>query len=155
RQPSPWGVLAEWICEFKKRNGRCPVILDWATGANLARIFTECTVFSPHNGDEPTLPYLEKTVDLVAVTERESNRFDEARRVTSEAMLLISDHDPPKVTIEPLQKTSTLSSKASPPGICLAEHRGPSCSRSGPRTRKRALICSYYAPQPNLDSYSR
>jgi hypothetical protein len=57
-----------------------PALLDWDTGQDLASSFDEYKVFSPL-GDAPTLPYLDGTIDVVAIAE--PDRVAEARRVAS------------------------------------------------------------------------
>ena len=65
-----------------------PALLDWHTGEDLAAAFGELKVFAPL-GDPDVLPYLDATVDVVAV--RGASRFAEARRVASRLVLSFSD----------------------------------------------------------------
>jgi hypothetical protein len=66
---------------------RRPALLDWHTGEDLASVFGELSVFAPL-GDPGVLPYLDATVDVVAV--RGADRVAEARRVASKLVLSFS-----------------------------------------------------------------
>jgi len=90
RQPSPWKPLTELISELKDRFGRNPAILNWECSAELARVFSECPVFDPIESRSNTLPYCEESIDIVAVRSGDANRLAEARRVASEAVLMIA-----------------------------------------------------------------
>lgn len=86
-EPSPWKAVAELVQEFKARHRRCPAILNWQTGGDLARAFPECAVFAPVEPDSASLPYLERSIDIVAVSSDDPRRLEEARRVASETVL--------------------------------------------------------------------
>lgn len=104
RQPSPWARLAELIADLKTRDGRNPAILNWESGVDLASLFPECAVFEPAEPGNDTLPYLEESIDVVAVKSGEPARLEEGRRVASEAVLMLAraagDQSGPVVTIE-------------------------------------------------------
>jgi hypothetical protein len=68
--------LAELCVEL----GHQPAILDWGTGQELAAAFAAYQVFSPV-ADGPRLPYLDGTVDVVAVGDSSADTVAEARRV--------------------------------------------------------------------------
>ena len=83
RQPA--SVLDELVAECRNRLGREPAVLDWGTKANLAALLPDCAVFSPAEKTGP-LPYLDATIDIVAIGARGSV-LKEARRVAREAVL--------------------------------------------------------------------
>ena len=67
---------------------REPAILDWGTGWRLASTFPERTVFSPPAEDIP-LPYLDRSVDVVAVPAAFADRVAEAERMASAAVIVV------------------------------------------------------------------
>jgi GT2 family glycosyltransferase len=75
------------IAEFGRRFGKEPAILDWNTDLNLEAQFPEQTVFSPPGHAGQTVPYLDHTVDVVAVTAPDAARATEARRVAAAAVV--------------------------------------------------------------------
>jgi GT2 family glycosyltransferase len=73
--------------------GEDPTVLDWHTGFDLGSRFPGLAVFSP---PEPgvALPYLDGTVDIVAVGPCTATEIDEAARVASVAVAqLPADHN--------------------------------------------------------------
>jgi GT2 family glycosyltransferase len=85
----PWR-LREIIVDFEQRFGREPAILDWDTGLDLAGMFPQLPVFSPPNRHD-VLPYLDQTIDIVAVTPSCSLRLREARRVSCAAVIRLTN----------------------------------------------------------------
>lgn len=81
---APWALLKQVIDEFQYRHDRDPAVLDWNTGLNLAEAFPGPVIFSPP-ASGPTLPYLDASVDLVAIANPEE--LAEARRVASSAVV--------------------------------------------------------------------
>ncbi len=63
-----------------------PVILDWHTGQDLAARFSECNVFAPAGG-AAVLPYLDGTVDVIAIGDPTPERVAEARRVAADVVV--------------------------------------------------------------------
>ena len=90
REPSPWLEVAELIADFKDRHRCCPAILNWESGVDLAQTFPECAVFAPLEPGNDQLPYVDESIDLVAVRSGEPERMEEARRVASEAVLILT-----------------------------------------------------------------
>ena len=92
RQPPTSGSEAERIefgqvlAECEARLDRDPTILDWGTDSALAAAFGLLTVLSPPVLDRG-LPYLDKTIDIVALASDEPDRVAEARRVAREAVV--------------------------------------------------------------------
>jgi hypothetical protein len=68
---------------------REPAILDWGTGLRLASGFPDRTVFSPPV-DDHVLPFLDQSVDAIAVPAAAPERIAEARRVASTAVLIVA-----------------------------------------------------------------
>lgn len=71
---------------------RQPVILDWHTGHDLATSLNECNVFSPLGDGQ--LPYLDATIDVVAVGDTDQERISEARRVASALVVAVTGSEP-------------------------------------------------------------
>lgn len=89
RERSAWLPLTQALAECRIRLGHEAVILNWNTGLALADVFSEATVFSPPETDAPTLPYLDQSIDLIAVPADNPAMIVEARRVATQAVLLI------------------------------------------------------------------
>lgn len=87
REPSPLRDVHDLLATLDTSDHR-PALLDWNTGDDLASVFGELKVFAPL-GDPDALPYLDGTIDVVAVRGR--NRLDEARRVASSLVLSFVD----------------------------------------------------------------
>ena len=104
REPSPWLEVAELIADFKDRHRGCPAILNWESGVDLAQTFPECAVFAPLEPGNNQLPYVDESIDVVAVRSGEPERMEEARRVASEAVLILapagSDQSELTLTVE-------------------------------------------------------
>lgn len=66
-----------------------PAILDWQTGHDVAALFDECNVFAPEPVG-PTLPYLDASVDVVAIGDPAPEMLGEAKRVASAAVVVFS-----------------------------------------------------------------
>ena len=78
--------VREVMAEFRSRFGRDPAVLDWHTGLELARAFPEHSVFAPPvegNG----LPYLDGSVDLVALAGLDAPHLAEAERVAAAGVI--------------------------------------------------------------------
>jgi hypothetical protein len=78
--PGPLREVYELLGRLSGGLDHRPALLDWHTGRDLASSFDEYKVFSPL-GEAATLPYLDNTIDVVAIAE--SDRIAEARRVAS------------------------------------------------------------------------
>jgi hypothetical protein len=100
REPSPWREMALVVEKFQKRRRSFPAILDWESGAGLAEKFSECAVFEPLESASDELPYLEKTIDIVAVRSDASQRRSEAHRVATEAIVWVTSRDGDKKKVQ-------------------------------------------------------
>src|SRR5262249_29584246 len=89
RQSSPWLGLGESIKQFKNQTGRHPAVLDWPPGAGLADVLPECAVFAPPQPQRERLPYIDHSIDLVAISVGDQNRLAEAYRVASTAVITV------------------------------------------------------------------
>lgn len=86
-QQGLWSELAEFVAAFKRSERRFPAILDWDTGSDLARVFHECAVFSPVDPGLVTLPYVDESIDVVAVPRGDAVRRLDAERVAAAAVI--------------------------------------------------------------------
>lgn len=84
-----WDQLDELVTRFESIFGQRPTVLDCHTDLPLAERFPQHVVFEPPAADD-TLPYLDKTVDLVAVTTGNEALLAEARRVANYAVIRFS-----------------------------------------------------------------
>jgi hypothetical protein len=78
--PGPLRELHELLGGLSGGLDHRPALLDWHTGRDLASSFDEYKIFSPL-GDAATLPYLDDTIDVVAIAD--PDRITEASRVAS------------------------------------------------------------------------
>jgi GT2 family glycosyltransferase len=78
--------LGPVVSRFRAATGRDPAVLDWNSGQHLSDKFPEIAVFTPpvSNG---RLPYLDRSVDLVAIASPAPEVIAEARRVTDVALI--------------------------------------------------------------------
>ena len=85
----PEARLRIFLDDHKPILGDDPSILDWETGSDLASALPERRVFSPiANGD--TLPYLDRSIDVVVIRTVDEGTASEAERVAAKAVLNLS-----------------------------------------------------------------
>jgi hypothetical protein len=94
RSASSWLQLEEVINDFKREFNREPAILNWDCDFRFSQIFPECRWFQPLSTSSDTVPYLDQTIDLVAVPTAHPTRLKEARRVASEGLILVTNSEP-------------------------------------------------------------
>jgi GT2 family glycosyltransferase len=97
-------LFSEAIASCQGSSDQKPSILDWNSGFDLASKFPEFPIFSPPT-TEHVLPYMDETVDVVAVASRDFVSRTEAQRVASAAVVWFSrsperPEDDPAVEIE-------------------------------------------------------
>jgi len=81
-----WHQVGDLLDAWEDHLGFAPALLDWESGADFADRLPGRSVFAAPNGTK-TLPYLDGTVELVAVKEGHAQREAEARRVARLALL--------------------------------------------------------------------
>jgi GT2 family glycosyltransferase len=86
------GTEPSWICELEhmmeaveESSASPPAMLDWNTGLGLAAKFPNHQVFSPPSR-HAMLPYVDRSVDIIALTSPDLNRLSEARRIAVSAL---------------------------------------------------------------------
>jgi len=89
-RPGPWHEFDGFVTDFRLTESRSPAMLDWETGADLAAFFPGCAVFPPVDRGVESLPYLERSIDIVAVPWGDAARRSEARRIASAAVVEIA-----------------------------------------------------------------
>lgn len=85
-----WQQVADLLDAWEDQLGFAPALLDWESGADLADRLPGLSVFAAPRGAK-TLPYVDGTVELVAVKEGQAPRVAEARRVARLAVLNCAD----------------------------------------------------------------
>jgi hypothetical protein len=89
RVGGPLASLKLTVACLRIRTGRDPSILDCGSSLGIADHLPEVKVFGPP-GDEPTLPYLDGTVDIVVVpADAAAGRLEEARRVAASSVIRV------------------------------------------------------------------
>ncbi len=147
RQPATWFPLHEAIGECRTHRLDEPAILDCTAGRDIATAFPECRVFLPPESGR-SLPYLDRSIDIVAVNARDKAAVKEAHRVASWAVVEFRDRRSGGFE---LKAVPTVKKRRAAP-------LGP--SEIAPKVRaqagaKKALVCSYHIVQPDRDSGSR
>lgn len=102
-----WTEFEEMNSKIQRHSGRYPAILDWHTGLDLASKFPQYAVFSPPNSGDSRLPYLDHSVEVVAVPSSDSAANAEAVRVAQVAVISFrtqSDKSTPACTVTWLEK---------------------------------------------------
>ncbi|MFM9059144.1 MAG: hypothetical protein ACKOSQ_08480 [Planctomycetaceae bacterium] len=89
-RPGAWHEFDAFIAEFRRRESRSPAMLDWETGSDLTGFFPGCAIFPPVERGVDTLPYLDRSIDIVAVPWGDAARRAEARRIASAAVVEIA-----------------------------------------------------------------
>jgi hypothetical protein len=89
-RPGPWQRLDDVVSRIRTAEGRLPAILDWDTGCDLTGLYPACAVFPPLDRGLDRLPYLERSIDIVAVPWDKPERVAEARRVATAAIVRIA-----------------------------------------------------------------
>ncbi len=96
----PIASLKRTIACLRIRTGRDPSILDWGSDLGIADHLPEVKVFAPPD-DEPTLPYLDGTVDIVVVPAgAAAARLAEARRVAASAVIRVDPDSSERAELE-------------------------------------------------------
>ena len=84
-----WQTVDDVIARVRNRNGTEPAILDWHTGLDLEKHLPNQAVFAPPSS-EPVLPYLDQSVDIVAIRSGNAKAIREASRVAQSAVVVFS-----------------------------------------------------------------
>jgi hypothetical protein len=96
----PIASLKRAIASLRIRTGRDPSILDWGSALRIEDQIPEVKVFTPP-ADEPALPYLDGTVDIVVVpADAAASRLAEARRVASGSVIRVDSNSPERTELE-------------------------------------------------------
>ena len=84
-------ALKAFMTEYQSRTGRQPSILDWNTGLHLKQRFPEIVIVTPPVPDQqPLLPYIDKSIDVVFSASSEPAFMAEAGRIAVGALLTVN-----------------------------------------------------------------
>lgn len=87
---TPWLVrLTELISDYREHRDLTPAILDWDTGLDIEHLLPGDFVFSPPSAAE-ALPYLDRSIPIVAVCSADPFTLREARRVAEYAVVRLA-----------------------------------------------------------------
>jgi len=158
--------LEEIADDHARRFSQRPTILDWNSGADAPALLPRDVVFAPSVAS-PTLPYLDKTVDIVIIrgSRRTADTEAEAERVARHAVVTLTARQAMRFSVRWLKVTETSPLCASiivpvynhvadtetcldalqrtlPPGFCRAQaaigQSRPRSRRPWPATRERS-----------------
>lgn len=87
-----WQQVADLLDAWEDHLGYAPALLDWESGADLSGRLPGRSVFMAPRGTK-TLPYVDRTVELVAVKEGHAQREAEALRVAQLTLLRCANAD--------------------------------------------------------------
>lgn len=84
-----WHQFHALLAQVQDQYNRAPSILDWNSSLSIAAQCPDHTVFSPPvNGHQ--LPYLDRSIDIVALGAPTASALAEARRVAQSAVAIVS-----------------------------------------------------------------
>jgi Glycosyl transferase family 2 len=121
RMPGPQRAVHDLLASLSCRLDHRPAMLDWHTGHDLAASFDAYKVFTPL-GSEPVLPYLDGTVDVVALGDETLERASEAIRIASALVLHIASDT--NASIDVLWQTNEIEERTDAISIAVASADG-------------------------------
>ncbi len=83
---TPKRKFAHFVEHFRSAHGRDPAVLDWNCGQPLAALFPDLPVFAPPSSNGH-LPYVDHSVDVVAVEGANADALAEACRVAATSVI--------------------------------------------------------------------
>jgi hypothetical protein len=98
RARSRWLELDETIDAFQIDFNREPAILNWDWEFEFSEIFPGCQWFQLPSPKSDALPYLDKTIDFVAISKASPLRLKEARRVATAGLIVLNPRPRPNST---------------------------------------------------------
>ena len=117
RHPSRWIEMEELVARIAAVSDTLPSVLVWHSDRDLETILPGCQVFRPVS-EAPPLPYLDGTIDIVALGDLSDEALREARRIAAAAVVDVSS-DPASVVWQ------AASAAALPPAVSIGLLVGP------------------------------
>lgn len=108
-------TLAEVLERFA-HGGRHAPVLDW-TDLDLGPVVPGRNVFTVAAETDGELPHLDRTIDVVVVEDRA--RVEEARRVASGAVIVVSPHESGRVEVAEVQEVRAEGARATDPVLIV------------------------------------
>ena len=99
---------------YRLQHNREPVVLDWTTDQGLTGAFPHWTIFRPPTPGIERLPYLDSSVDIIAIDEDRPERTREAQRVAEFATLSFPAASQPRWSPEEESASSGPASTSTP-----------------------------------------
>jgi GT2 family glycosyltransferase/regulator of replication initiation timing len=93
-------AFATVVERFRRAFGRMPSVLDWSAGRRLADHFPDLPVFAPPAANG-RLPYVDRSVDVVAIESTSTEAFAEAKRVAETCVVNFAGGEPQGTRAEP------------------------------------------------------
>ena len=122
RQPGPWVGLDELVGRVAAGSDAPPSVLVWRSDRDLEKVLPDCRVFRPGSDASP-LPYLDGTIDIVALGDPTEDALREARRVASAGVVDVSS-DAPSVVWQ--AATAAVARSAVSIGLLVSRRQAPS-----------------------------
>ena len=119
-RPSAWREVDSLLRELSVCLEHEPLILDWQSGTDIAKVFDDFDVFSPPTTGE-RLPYLDGTVDVVVLSDGSKTILTEARRIASAAVVQLKR--PTSVGRISIAQTNVYATLPEPPAVILLGRR--------------------------------
>lgn len=97
-QAAALAEFEELLSEYENGFDSEPAVLDWHSGLELSGNFPHLSVITPATGG--TLPYLDRTIDIVALASNNRGVLEEARRVAKTAVACFRPEHTSPLTVE-------------------------------------------------------
>jgi hypothetical protein len=88
REKSPWRDFEDAVSEFRIDHDREPTVLNWDSELHIGELFPECRWFQPPSVKSDRLPYLDRSIDFVAMSAGDAARMKQARRIATAGVIV-------------------------------------------------------------------
>jgi GT2 family glycosyltransferase len=137
-------TFVEVVARFRSAFGRDPSVLDWLSGQQLCQRYPDLPILAPPSNDG-RLPYVDQSIDFVAVASGAPEVLSEARRVAATGVIecSVGAKPEPRITVTwlqeaPLRPLATVSIVIP---VCNHWRHTAACLRAVQATIPRHLRC--------------